>query len=196
MNLSPMVQTFGNITDTHIPSNEYLTLQFSPDTSARQRRWRNYGISADFLGDYFATFFPGEALDGSGFQRPDVVKAAVSYIANELLENAIKFNDPDAHFPISISLFLSEDAILFDVINYVNGTLADRYQTFIQLLIDSDIDCLYMEQLERTAMGEGESNMGLLTMIKDYNAQLGWKFTPLLDYPDLIKINGLVLIAV
>ena len=90
MSLSANVQTFGDVVAISPRSDQYLTLQFSPDTSPRQRRWRNYGLSADFLGYYFATFFPGEASPESGLQRPDVVKAAVSYIANELIENPVE----------------------------------------------------------------------------------------------------------
>ncbi|MGA1603873.1 MAG: DUF6272 family protein [Prochlorothrix sp.] len=189
-------QSFGEVLTPNLSSDEYLTIQFSPDTSARQRRWRNYGLSADFLGDYFATFFPGSSSGQEGLQRPNIVKAGVSYIANELLENAMKFNDPTANRPISISLFLYEDQLLFDVMNHSNADMVQTYTTFIQTLLQSDIDELYMSQLEKAATGEGGAGMGLLTMVKDYSARLGWLFTPVADQPELIKIHVMATLAV
>jgi hypothetical protein len=170
------LQCFGDYKETLLASDEYLTIQFSPTTSPRQQRWRNYGLSADFLGDYFAAFFPGHVLSSQTINHKDAVKAAVSYVANELLENAVKFSDENARQPISISLFLYKEEIVFKVINYVNSQVASQYQAFIQELINSDIDDLYMRQLEKTATGSGQSNMGLLTMVNDYGAKLGWKF--------------------
>lgn len=189
-------QTLGEVIAPNLSSDEYLSIQFSPDTSSRQGRWRNYGLSADFLGNYFATFFLGETPEQSGFQRPDIVKAGVSYIANELLENAMKFNDHGAQKPISISLFLYEEQIMFDVMNHSDLTTANRYSTFIQSLLQSDIDDLYMAQLEKAALGDGGSGMGLLTMVKDYAATLGWTFTPTPADPNLIQIHVLATLAV
>lgn len=186
----------GQVIAPNLSSDEYLTIQFSPDTSSRQRRWRNYGLSADFLGNYFANFFLGAELEQSGFQRPDLVKAGVSYIANELLENAMKFNDPTAQKPISISLFLYEEQIMFDVMNHSNLGLAKTYEAFIQSLLQGNIDDLYMAQLEQTALGVGGSGMGLLTMIKDYSAQLGWTLTAIPENPDLIQIHVMATLAV
>ena len=37
---------------------EYLTLVFSPVSVPLRSRWRNNGLSADFLGDYVTTFLP------------------------------------------------------------------------------------------------------------------------------------------
>jgi hypothetical protein len=182
-------QHFGQFIEGLPISEEYLTLHFSPVVSPRRDRWRNYGLSADFLGDYFANFFPGNVPLNDHINQKDAVKAAVSYIANELLENAVKFNDEVSNRPISISLYLHKKEIVFNVINYCSSSIAEKYQVFIEELVRSDIDDLYMRQLEKTAMGEGESKMGLLTMINDYSARLGWKFEPLEDNPQLIQVN-------
>lgn len=161
-------------------SKEYLTISFSPAASVRQERWRNYGLSADFLGDYFATFFPGSTPEkgaGSDSMGRATVKAAISYIANELLENAIKYHTEFVQEPISISLFLYEDSIVFQAINLVDHARDTQFRSFInRLLSTDDIDALFAEQLERVAQGTGESNMGYLTMICDYGVEFGWQF--------------------
>lgn len=190
------VQRFGEFTEGIPSSDEYLTIQFSPTASPRRHRWRNYGLSADFLGDYFATFFPGDVPSSNGINRKEAVKSAVSYVANELLENAVKFNDEASKYPISISLYLCKKEIIFKVVNYANRSVADKYQGFIQELVRSDIDDLYMQQLEKTATGEGGSSMGILTMINDYSARLGWQFEQLDNHTDLIQVNVLATLEV
>jgi hypothetical protein len=191
-----VAQTFGDFPEDFFVGEEYLTLSFSPYSSARQRRWGNYGLSADFLGDYFAAFFPGDAVCNSPINRRDAVKAAVSYIANELLENAVKYSDAAANLPISISLYLYEQQIVFHAVNYANPEEVDRYQAFIQTLLNSNVDELYLRQLEKTAIGDGQSNIGILTMINDYAACFSWKFQPLTsrspDQPNAIQVSVLV----
>jgi len=171
-------QTFGHFLDPIPPSDEFLTLNFSLSTQSRNQRWRNYGLSADFLGDYFSTFFPGDA---QGANAKETVKASVSYIANELLENAVKYSDSSLNLPISITLRLYPEQIIFEVVNPASPTLVDVYQKFIQLFLKSDLGDLYLKQLEATAAGLGESHMGILTMIHDYDAQFGWRFVPIND---------------
>ncbi|PSB13782.1 ATP-binding protein [filamentous cyanobacterium CCP2] len=191
-----VAQTFGAFTDDFSAGEEYLTLSFSPNSAARKRRWGNYGLSADFLGDYFAAFFPGDAVCDSPINRRDTVKAAVSYIANELIENAVKYSEASAKLPISISLYLYEEQIVFRAVSYANQAESDRYQAFIRELLNSELDELYGQQLEKTATGSGESNMGILTMINDYAACFSWKFQPLDDavaaHSEIVQVNVLV----
>jgi len=189
MTQTSVIQTFGDFTQQVPSSQEYLTLNFSPTAAARKRRWGNYGLSADFLGDYFAAFFPGDELPDSKINQRDTVKAAVSYIANELLENAVKYNDDSTGLPVSISLHLYERQIVFHVINFANQAIAEKYQAFVQVLLASDLDEFYMTQLEKTAMGGGGSSMGVLTMMNDYSAQFGWQFQTLESMPNTVKVD-------
>lgn len=187
-------QTFGAFLDEIPLSQENLTLNFSPASAPQRRqRWSNYGLSADFLGDYFAAFFLGEAVPDSKINRKDTVKATVSYIANELLENAVKYSLNEATTPsISITLYLYEQKIILQVTNYADRPTVEKYQGFVQELLNSDVDELYIRQLEKTASGEGESNMGLLTMINDYSARFGWKFETLANDTTAVRVAVMV----
>lgn len=196
MTQTPPAQTFGNFADPIPASEEYLTLNFSPTSAPRKQRWGNYGLSADFLGDYFAAFFPDDAVPHSKINQRDTVKAAVSYIANELLENAVKYNEDSSHLPISISLYLYEQQIIFHVTNHTNQTLATKYQHFIQEVLSADLDTYYMQQLEKTAMGEGGSSMGILTMMNDYAARFGWKFQAVEKPTHTARVDVLVYLDV
>ncbi|HEY9296931.1 MAG TPA: ATP-binding protein [Phormidium sp.] len=184
-------QVFGNFTDNIPNSKEYLTISFSPDSSPRKQRWRNYGLSADFLGDYFAAFFPGDTAPDSKINQRNTVKAAVSFIANEFLENAVKYNDDLAQLPISISLHLYEQQIIFHIVNYPSEAAANQYQKFIQELTEANLEDYYIEQLERTAAGEDISGMGILTMMNDYSAHFGWKFQVLKQQPTIVQVDVL-----
>lgn len=189
MSLSSKVQIFGEFLQEIPVSNDYLTLNFSPASEARKRRWEHNGISADFLGDYFAAFFPGDPASESKNNRKNTVKGIVSYIANELLENAVKYSDRSANLPITITLYLYEHELIFIVTNYAQEIMVEKYQKFIRQLLDSDPNELYTRQLEKTALGTGESNIGLLTMINDYSARLGWKFDYLQQDLSIIHVS-------
>src|ERR1700759_3929863 len=88
---------------------EYLTLAFSPISAPLRTRWRNNGLSADFLGDYVTTFLPGDGAVPARESRQNEIRHAVTYIANELLENAMKYHQPDVEIPIRIHLELAAD---------------------------------------------------------------------------------------
>src|ERR1700753_3213866 len=90
---------------------EYLTLAFSPSSGPLRSRWRNNGLSADFLGDYVTTFLPANNHAASGRLTPNEIKYAVAYIANEFLENAMKYHDRNGSVPIGIRLELKSDQI-------------------------------------------------------------------------------------
>jgi hypothetical protein len=190
-------RTFGQFFD-RIPDNqEYLTLNFSPTSAPqRQQRWRNNGLSADFLGDYFAAFFPGDPVPESAIDLHDTVKAEVSYIANELLENAFKYSDPSASLPISITLRLYDREIIFQVTNYADGATAKRYEEFVRQIESTDLEELYTQQLEKTALGEGSSCMGILTILHDYSAKGGWKFERASDNPNAIRVSVMISLVV
>jgi len=174
-----MVQIFGDFLKRKEQSCEYLKISFSPTSVPIQQRWRNNGLSADFLADYLSTFFPGE--DPTSAERKAEIKGAVSYIANELLENAMKFSYAPSQHAISIDVYLDEDAISLYVTNSVNPDSLGDFQQFIQRLATEDTDELFLEQLTRNAEAEDDagSGLGYLTMINDYGATLAWQFAPL-----------------
>lgn len=192
-----MNEIFGEY-DPDLPeSQEGLTIVFSPTSISLKQRWRNNGLSADFMADYFSTFFIGD----NSVNRSDIkieVKSAVSFIANELLENAMKFNDDSSTIPISIRLQMDKNRLLFWATNSVNEEKKSKLIKFIQNLTNSDPNDMYIEQLEKNAMDdtEGGSGLGLLTMINDYQAKLGWKFEHFVKQPEAISITTMVQLIV
>lgn len=157
---------------------EYLTLAFSPLSVPLRSRWRNNGLSADFLGDYVITFLPRKADLSSTESWQNVMKHSVTYIANELLENAMKYHERNADIPIRIHLELTSDHITVRASNGIAAAQAESYERFVEHVLEGDPADLLMRQQEESAKGNEstKSCLGLLTMITDYGAQLGWRF--------------------
>jgi len=184
-----MVRVFGEFIEREGSGCEYLKIGFSPTAIPIQQRWRNNGLSADFIADYLGSFFPGE--DRASTARQAEIKSAVSYIANELLENAMKFNYALLQRAISIEVYLEADAISLYATNSIDPKAVAPFQYIIERLLTEDPNALYLERLTHNAEEdtEGGSGLGFLTMINDYQARLAWKFIPLAPDMDLVLVT-------
>ncbi len=182
-----MIQKFGHFIDEMPDKQEYLIIAFSPSSISIKERWRNNGLSADFMADYFITFFPSSDTKAE-------VKSAVSFIANELLENAMKFNDETAEHPIIIKLQLHEHRLVFLATNSINPQAVGNFQAYIEELVICDPGELYIRQLEKNVEDETHtsSRLGLLTMMNDYQAKMGWKFETAQKDSEAITVNTTV----
>jgi hypothetical protein len=192
-------QIFGDFDKQLHRSEEYLIIGFSPSSVSLKQCWRNNGLSADFLADYVTTFFPVEDNASISIARQAEIKGAVAYIANELLENAMKFNDNSTLLPISIDLQLYNDKIVIIITNTISPTDVLKFQQFIQKLLLEDPQELYIHQLENNATAEdsNQSGLGLLTMINDYMAKIGWKFETVQLEPAVVtKVTTMVQLGV
>jgi hypothetical protein len=191
-----MAQIFGHFIDRQDADGEYLKLGFSPTSIPIQQRWRNNGLSADFLADYVYMFFPRE--DGTSSERQAEMKGVVSYIANELLENAMKFSYAPSQHAISLTMYLEADAISLYVTNSVDPKSLIAFQQCIQRLLTEDPHDLYMEQLTGNAEAEngGASGLGILTMLNDYGATVAWQFAPMVPEADVMAVTTMVRVPV
>ena len=190
-----MTQIFGDFIEDYSSKEEYLLLRFSPTSVPLKQRWRNNGLSADFMAGYLTTFFPGREDDPSTFERQNEIKSAVSYIANELLENAMKFSDENTLQPISIQLELQAEKVIFITTNSISSGVVADFKAYIQELTASDPSEMYIQQLEKQAEGDtplGNSGLGYITMLNDYMAKLGWKFESLQTEPEVIIVTTMV----
>jgi hypothetical protein len=174
-----VTKIFGDFIEMKDSRQEYLKIDFSPTSIPLQQRWRNKDLSADFIAHYLSTFFSGE--DGSSLNKQAEIKNSINYMANELLENALKFSYAPSQYAISIEMYLEEDKITFYATNSVDPKTIEDFQTFIQRLLTENTQELYMEQLTRNAEDDADdgSGLGFLTMINDYGVKLAWKFEPL-----------------
>lgn len=191
------VQTFGYFVEKP-PNQEHLTLSFAPSAIPIQRRWCNNGLSADFIANYLCTFFADSNSQNTDNQRQLEIKSAVSYVANELFENAIKYCDEKTSYPITFHVQLETDKIFLFVDNSVIPARAEKFKEFIGELLNSDPDELYIERLEKNADEDNltSSGLGLITMITDYSAKLGWKFQTIKQSSPVMTVTTMVQLPV
>lgn len=163
-----MTEIFGNFFESN-EKQEHLLVRLSLASLPIEQNWRNNSLSADFLADCQGNFF--------SFQdRRDEVAGAISFIANELLENAMKSGYEAGDRTITIALYTSPDLLRFYVTNSIKSQSAEAFQNFIRKLLTEDSEKLYIRQLTTDASDDTVSCMGFLTLLCDYNAQLAWKF--------------------
>lgn len=193
-----MSQIFGDFTENSNTSQEYILVGFSPSAAPIEQRWRNNGLSADFLADYLMAFFPENGSFSHINTPANEIKSAVSYIANELLENAMKFNCNRSPEPIVIQLQVLRDRLIFTMTNSIESQKVSPFQTFLEELIAADPQKLYVSMLEKSAIDSDrfESSIGYLTMITDYGVKLGWKFENRSADPDVAMVTTMVKLCI
>ncbi|VXD14899.1 conserved hypothetical protein [Planktothrix serta PCC 8927] len=197
-----MVQIFGEFLHQFPPDHDSLELTFTPTSRPIKQRWRNNLLSAHFVADYFSTFLPLDADNPSREKRIKQGKGGVSYVANELLENAMKFNNERVKSKIRFGIHFIENpqtvtAAIFAT-NSITSEGSEKFQFFIQKLLTEDPNELYIHQVEQSAEDESNnsSGLGLLTMINDYQAKLGWKFEYISEQPKIILVTTMAQVTV
>jgi hypothetical protein len=192
-----MSQIFGEFIEKPL-SKEKLTLEFLPDLISVKDFWRNNDLSANFIADFLTTFVAKNDSNGINLQRQAEIKSATSYIANELLENAVKYCHQSSQLPITIKLYLEKNKIRFFIINSLSHLRAANLQGVIYQLSNSNQTDFYINQLEKNANDEYslKSGLGFLSMITDYSAKLGWKFDNVQEKPQVMTVTTMVELAV
>ena len=183
----------------HLPdSQQFLVISFSPSSIPLKQRWRNNGLSADFVADYLTTFFPSNENEPSTIERQKELKGAVSYIANELLENAMKFHDESIHSTIQFGIHLLNETVILFSKNCVTSEDWPRFKTIINDLVTCDAEDLYVAQMEKLAEEENStaSGLGLITICCDYGAKLGWKIETNPQEIGILTVNTMVKLKV
>ena len=134
------------------------------------RRWSYAGRLADYVAGYFRT----ELAATAGDQAADAA-AFLTYAVNEMVENAVKFGQGEE---IQLRAGLMDKQLLVCVSSRAEAASALRYQQVVEEIAAGDPLMLLMERVERNAL-EGPSagsGLGLLSIMTDYGASLGWRF--------------------
>jgi hypothetical protein len=159
---------------------EHLSVVFSKGSLPIKHRWRNNGLTADFVASYASTFLDSrDSEDPRKLKRIREIKDSVSYVANELLENGLKYHDgrDDGEAGLSLRCEIREDGLILTVSNRASAAAAASLEALANELLERDISELYFEKLERSSAES--SGLGLITMIHDYDAQLAWNLNTL-----------------
>lgn len=131
--------------------------------------WHHASTTSEFLGDFYAIRSSALSVD------PNEARHSIGYLVNELLENAVKFRHPG---DISIETSIEDARFEIKVSNLVNRETAERFSTLLEEVTARDPGELLIERIEANAEDatSSASGLGLLTLMSDYGAKLGWEF--------------------
>lgn len=158
------------------PSNDRpaAITRFVFHDDALELRWAHCSSTADFL----AEIFGGMVRRGGG----DITEArhSIAYLANELLENAVKFRAPG---DVEVEAALAGDGFSIWLANAVTEETAGRFRALLEEIVAGDPGELLIARIEANASDEGDggSGLGILTLMNDYGVRLGWSFEPAAD---------------
>ena len=188
-----MNQLFGDFKEEILANHKLFKIDFFIHSIPIERRKQTRYLFIVFITDYLATLFPVDEEDINSYERQLQMKSAVSYIANELLENSMKFNHESVNYPIEFGICFLEKVLVFVVSNCASEKTLERFKEFVHELTNSDIDALYFCQLKKGFEEKSEeSRLGFLSLITDYSAKLGWKIETVNKDPEITTITTMV----
>lgn len=199
-----MSQIFGEFIEEFPLEYDSLELSFTSSSQAIKQRWRNNRLSAYFIADYCSNLLPIDKDDPQGEERIKSSKDAVSYVGNELLENAMKFNEGVKPHPqkVQFGIHFLEDMDKVTAVIFTKNSITiqkfEEFQALIEKLLSADPNELYLQQIQETAEDENSeaSGLGLLTTLNDYSAKLGWKFEPDPSNPQMLAVTTMAQVVV
>lgn len=155
--------------------SEHLSLTLYPDSFPV--RWSLCNLTANFMAEYFGELFPESDTEEKLLSR-DEISGAVGYVLNELVENAVKFNqDGD----INVTVGLGREDLVCLVSNQIMNHDVPALRSRLIELTQEDPGELLRRQAEANAEDEESSGSGLgyLIIMNDYGVSLGWKLDPI-----------------
>jgi hypothetical protein len=130
--------------------------------------WHHCDTTSEFLGEFFAL------RRMRSDQDYNEARHSIGYLLNELIENAVKFR---VRGDILVESSLEDSRFEVKVSNLIDRPTATRFKNLLIHLTSRDPGDLLIERLEANALDSGSgSGLGLLTLMSDYGARLGWVF--------------------
>ena len=149
--------------------------------------WKHSGITSDFIASIVAIRY----RDARGHYNQ--VRHDVGYLANELLENTIKFRAPgDVILAVSVGnhTFRLTITSKLDVPNTV------KFKRVLDVLGSESPGELLLKRIEANALSTDgtASGLGLLTLLGDYEATLEWIFDEDADWGATLTTHAAIAI--
>jgi hypothetical protein len=145
--------------------------------------WEQASILSDYMGKYYSQ----DVLSCTKAQHKEVFNN-ISYVLNELFENAIKFNEEN-DISTSIQVNKEDNLITLVTTNHIHETKVGHFVEFLSQLFAGDPKQMFMQKIEQNLMDDsGGSGLGYLTLILNFDVKLGFRFFTLDDHSHEVKI--------
>lgn len=187
--MATMVATFGDFSEEALTKAKFH-LHLSFPSSSFAGRWKNVSLSANYLASFFETFYRSDAQFSptQHSHLPEEFQSSISYVANELIENAVKFNF-DKSSEIGLTVYYGEGQLIFLVCNSIEARDVTQFQKLLENITHGDLDELLISRMEENFLNSesdsASSGLGLLTIMHDHGAKLGWRFENVAGKPGL-----------
>jgi hypothetical protein len=133
-------------------------------------KWAHCTICADFLSQWYSNVLSAHGFAG----KLNDAAHSISYMANELIENAIKFR---AGGDVEVHAGLAENLFVLEIGNTISTETSHKFQELLEEITNGDPGELLIQRIEANAAGESSgSGLGLLTLMNDYGAKISWRF--------------------
>jgi hypothetical protein len=166
-----VARTFGEAVALPARLERHLSLQFH--TAHLPLRWTHCSSTANFISAYYAGLF---RLEYTAAQARDLTHS-IGYLANELLENAVKFRT-EGNVAVEAGLHGSE--FVLRLANHISSETSAGFQALLEEITTGDPGDLLLQRIEANAADaqSSGSGLGLLTLMNDYGVHFCWTFTP------------------
>ncbi len=153
------------------PATLHHSARLAFQTGALQLKWHHCSSSADYLSHFYEGIFSGENYPGD----LNELTHGIAYMANELIENAVKFR---AEGNVVIETGLDDGSFLLCIRHWITPETSARFKSLLEKITTGDPGELLIERLEANAAGDniGGSGLGILTLMNDYGARISWEF--------------------
>jgi hypothetical protein len=178
-----MNAVFGDSTPAPASLTQSTRIVFH--TQHFELKWSLCSSSADFLSKYFS----GVLRENRTPDQVNELAHSISYLANELIENVIKFR---AAGNVEIEAGLDDDLFLLRLTNWISPETSDRFQSLLREITAGDPGELLIERIEANAADEANSSasgLGLLTLMSDYGIRMTWNFQSTPDDPERVHLE-------
>lgn len=128
--------------------------------------WSRCGLTADFGASFYSFCFPNSKS----------VSNSLSFILNEIVENAVKYSIKEKN-PIKICLYELNGDLIFEVKNYISPDQNSIFMDYIRhLQTVPDISEEYIRMVSKNVENDEASNLGLLTILNDFQLTMAFDF--------------------
>ncbi len=188
------IELFGQFGGDFPEENRCINIEFPASLVSKHRFWPNSSLSAKFIADYVSVFLPPQGSREKQIRHRAEVADAVRYITNELLENAFKFSCTESNQPVLLIPYCWHNRLVITVTNTSHISTIDGFKEIIHDLTTIDPMELYVRRSEENLSTEHSltSGLGLITILTNYDAQLGWKIEHQLPDVDCFTVTTMV----